>query len=410
MDITRYRKKPIHIIILLSFILLLSFIFLLNNNILLQRKNILIEEVGKCNTSSKELRFSCYRNALEKHFQKSRFQGIKAYVKSLENKNLSFHADDNSYAVFGTNCHTFYHAVGDLIASKTDSKEDLNQTVSYCSNQCTSGCIMGLYKRLALDNDFNDNLLKNYYGVCPKGSEHQCTHEIGHILHDKYVTSILKPIDEISVKNYGLNPKRDYKYTKFDKPNLNKPFEDCVNLVPEDELAFCYTGIGHNLFLFADFLPSGYKSVFQDCDKTDSSHKEDCYAFLIYRIGINDAAVQFMAGKEEEGNKICNDVVKLSGRQDLKQHCYLGVGGGIGLFLDSEFANTKITTDNIGDIQKTVLEHISMCDKTDEQFKKECYRGLLGTKVKKLYQDLNLYIQILEELLPKSDDGFQVVG
>lgn len=405
-----FSNKKILILFFLLMVLLGSTVLLFKNYKLSSSKVNLAEEVKKCNVLPAQIRFSCFRAVLEKDFFANKSIGLKKYLQSLESRGITFHSEDNSYAVFGTNCHTFYHAVGDLIANNVDPKGNLKDSVAYCSNQCTSGCVMGLYKRLALDNQYDENLLKDFYKDCPQGGGHQCAHEIGHVLHDKYVTSILKPIDEISAKNYGLKPQGNPIYTTFDSANIDTPFEDCKKLVPSDELAYCYTGIGHNLFLFSEFSPEGYKQSFNECDKADPSHLNDCYAFVVYRIGINDVATKFLSGKYDEGKAICDDVVNITKNKDMKKHCYLGVGGGIGLFIDSEYSNVPITQDNLKDTQQAVTNYITMCEKSEEAYKQDCYKGLLGTKVRKLYKQLNLQDSVFDDILKNLKTEFEVVG
>lgn len=360
--------------------------------------------VGQCNAVASELRFSCYKSALENYYH-----GTLADLKKwLENNSyLSFKGKDASYAIFGTNCHTFYHAVGDIIAERGDG-QDVATLVNNCPNTCTSACVMGLYKRNALINNFATSLLPRLYGVCPKGSEHQCTHEIGHILHDKYVFSILRILDDLGKKTYGLEQKK-YNYQLSEKPDINAPFEECKKMVPEGELAYCYSGAGHNLFLFSQFATGGYAALFKDCENS-TAHKGDCYDFLIYRIGINDAATQFLSHRFDTGRRVCDDAATVSKRSEAKKHCYLGIGGGIGLFLDSEYTNQKITPENIGAIRKDVLDHIDLCEKSEKEYSTDCYKGLLGTRVKKLYSELNLHNLIIEKILPDSNNGFEVVG
>lgn len=405
----KFNKRELKIILIL-----LPLAFLLILGALQYFKKAKFEDFGKqiifCNNVNKNFRFSCYLNAISKYYGNN-LPSLVADIKTRKDIKFedSFDIQQGvSYAVFGTNCHTFYHAVGDFI--QTHSQTPLAEKISMCSSACTSGCVMGLYKRTALEGQFNEELLKSYYNLCPSDSKHQCAHEIGHNLHDKYTYSILKPIDEISSKQYQLNYARNYNYTTLKDPNLNAPFDDCKKLVPESELAYCYTGIGHNLFLFSEFSPNGYRSGFQECEAVDPSHKNDCYDFLIYRVGINHVAPMFLSDKAGQGSQICDEVVTLSKNPDLKHHCYLGVGGGIGLFIDSEYADLELNDNNFTQTQKQVSAELDLCGKVESDFQDDCYRGLLGTPVKNLYKKLNLKNYIIEELLPKINNGFQVVG
>lgn len=393
--------------LIFGLLLLVSALFLFYSKFSKLRPDF-IGEVEKCNTVQKELRFGCYRSAMGR-FYKEQLIGLVDDVKK-DHDLLSFKSPDSSYAIFGTNCHTFYHSLGDFIATGAEG-QNLESKVGLCPTACTSGCIMGLYKRTALADEFSEETLKSFYPACPEASRHQCAHEVGHLLHDKYVVSVLKTLDEVSEKQYGLKRDADYKYTTFENPDLNAPFEDCKKLVPKNELVYCYTGVGHNLFLFSEFSPDGYKTFFRECEeKADQLHRDDCYAYLVYRIGINDAATKFLAGDFEEGRKVCREMVELTGIKEMGRHCYLGVGGGIGLFVDSEFANAKITDENLAAMQKEVLRNINLCEESEGDLKLECYKGLLGTRIKKLYKELNIQQIIIDEILPQIKSDFEIVG
>src|SRR3989344_2946579 len=136
------------------------------------------KDIYSCNKAKPHLRFSCYRAALENHFPQT--GDTEQYVRVLEkNTELSLKAAGNQdYAIFGTNCHTFYHAVGDFVATHAGDKP-LQELLSYNSGKCTAGYMMGVYKRLALADGFSTPLLKSFYDVCSQGQENQCAHEIG---------------------------------------------------------------------------------------------------------------------------------------------------------------------------------------------------------------------------------------
>lgn len=371
----------------------------------LSKKNVdqvFASSVNTCNTAPKEERFSCYRVAIE-----TRFQGEIPNDTKLR-QHLNFKSDDFSYAVFGTNCHTFYHAYGDYVGTKLNSR-DAATALGSGSPDCTSGFVMGLIKRASLKSGFSIELLKELFAQCPDGSINQCTHEIGHVLHDKYVSSILGPLDDITWKKYGLKASEDYKYVTNTKPNLDAPFEECRQIVTKkDLLPQCYTGIGHNLFLVAEFSGDNFQAEFDACQAIAPSNRDSCLSFLIFRIGINNAAPNLLAGRTEEGLKVCDDTIKKISREDLKFHCYIGVGGGIGLFLDSEY---DLTTDLSAETEIRLLEKATLCDRVELKFIDNCYRGLMGTPFKGIYKNFKYKYPKLDEILgPGNTDQFQVVG
>lgn len=376
-------------------------------------------DITSCNTQVTNLRFSCYRAILEKHYKKDTI-GLLNKLKDSDGlaiKEAFMPGGDVSYAIFGTNCHTFYHAVGDFVA--TYSSDDLKNMVDQGPTTCTNGYTMGVYKRIALKNRFDSSVLKQFFEVCKKGAENQCAHEIGHVLHDKYSYSVLKTLDDISLKNYRLTYPQPFEYTTFKEisslASLDKPFEECKELVLEEKVAQCFTGVGHNLFLFSEFSPDGYKAIFEECSKINtqnkrSSNKENCYAFLIYRIGINEAATRFLSNKFEEGNKICDEVIILAGNEALKKHCYIGIGGGIGLFVDSEYSTSEIKEKNIARAKDELLNYAKLCEKSEKDFIEQCFAGLFGTRYAKLYDLLKIQYEPIEKLRPSWNSDFEVVG
>lgn len=373
-------------------------------------------DIEQCNFIEKQLRFSCYRSVVEKYYKGD----LEKFLSKVKNDaSLTFKGKDTSYAIFGTNCHTFYHAVGDFIATN-NTEPDIKSALNHCSLSCTNGCMMGLYKRTALENGFPTDLLKEFYGACREGEKHQCAHEIGHLLHDKYTESILKTLDELSYENYNFSYPEVYNYALFENPNLDAPFKECRKVVPEDEHSYCYTGVGHNLFLFSEFSPDGYKSQLQECMNIEGTNQEKCFGFLLFRIGINGVAPKFLSSQFVEGNEICEDAVGIIGRDDLMFHCYKGVGGGIGLFIESEYPeyfidadlpifDEEYTLDDIKKIKQALLDFAMLCEASPQNFVKECFQGLLGTRFKTLYLLFGVEQETIEELLPNLDD-FEVSG
>jgi len=103
-------------------------------------------------------------------------------------------------------------------------------------------------------------------------------------------------------------------------------------------------------------------------------------------------------------------VVDLSGRLDLKEHCYKGIGGGIGLFVDSEYALTEINEKNLLLVKSQLLEYLKLCKNSESKFVDSCFAGLFGTKFAKFYDLLRIYYERIEQLRPSWDNDFEVVG
>jgi len=381
-----------------------------------EAKVVFSKEIESCNFIEKELRFSCYRSVMEKYYEGN----LEKFLGKVKNDvSLTFKGKDTSYAIFGTNCHTFYHALGDFIATN-NAEPDMQSALNHCSLSCTNGCMMGFYKRMALEKGFPIDLLKEFYKVCREEEKHQCAHEIGHLLHDKYTTSILETLDGLSYEHYNFSYSQEYNYTLFENPNLDTPFEECREILPEDERSYCYTGVGHNLFLFSEFSPDGYKTQLQECMNTEEPNRDKCFGFLLFRIGINSTAPKFLSSQFVAGNEICEDAIAIVGRDDLMYHCYKGVGGGIGLFIESEYPeyfidakipifNEEYTLDDIKNIKRALLDFAMLCEASPEEFEAECFQGLLGTRFKTLYLLLGVKHEYIEKLLPNLGD-FEVSG
>ena len=402
--------------IVISILLVSLVLFAIYYGIFADAERKFVREIEGCNLIEKELRFSCYRKVLEKYYE-GEFENFLEDIKN--NASISFKGKDTSYAIFGTNCHTFYHAVGDFIA--TNNTEDaVRSSLDYCPLSCTNGCMMGLYKRIALENNFTTEILEEFYSTCRQEEKHQCAHEVGHLLHDKYTTSILETLDRLSYEQYNLQYPQEYNYALFEKADLNAPFEECRKILPENEFSYCYTGVGHNLFLFSEFSSDGYKTQLQECMGVEEINREECFGFLLFRIGINSVAPKFLSSQFIEGNEICEDAVAIIGRDNLIHHCYKGVGGGIGLFVESEYPEYFVDAqlpifdedyklEDIKNIKKILSNFVGLCKASLGKYTQECLEGLLGTRFKTLYFLFGLQNKDIEELLPKLDD-FEVSG
>lgn len=373
-------------------ILTLALIFLLPFN---AASSLLAKDIAQCNNIPKQERFSCFRVALEQNYHEG---DLRSFVNRIEaDTTLDLHSQDNSYAIFGTNSHTLYHALGDLIA--THDPRPVEDLIRLCPLTSTSGCAMGLHKRIALRNGYALAIHKSFYDACHTTEKHQCAHEIGHTLHDEFMSSILQILDDITEKKFGLKPVEQYQYVGAKKQNLNAPFETCKTVLPEEEWNFCFTGIGHNMFLFAEFSPEGFAGQFKSCEKVPQINRDACLSFLFFRIGINEAASRFLSNDIEGGNEICANALKSTNREDMALHCYKGIGGGIGLFFESEFPLTRAHVFTRA-MKHEILRGPNLCEQAPKEFQTECLMGLLGTKYLLLYQQSGVRHESIEILIP----------
>lgn len=371
----------------------------------------LLAQMTACNATSAEVRFSCYRASIQRAYGSDVPQFVQFMQKNAGQirSTLAQTPANADYAIFGTNCHTFFHAAGDFVA--TFSSSDLKTQIGYGTTDCTNGYTMGLYKRLALNDGYSLALLKEFEAHCKEGAQNQCSHEIGHVLNDKYTYSILKTLDGISEEQYGVKYPKEYNYVTLGEPNLNDAFTECEAILPDENTrAQCLTGVGHNLFLFAEFDPQGYRSIANQCEKTDAANKDHCLEFLLFRIGINNAAPLFLEQQYAEGNEVCVDAAALVGRSDLLSHCFLGLGGGIGLFVDSNFPYPKVTDENLKQGRSQLLGYARLCEHSSDGFAEKCIAGLLGTRFDRLYAIYGLHDERIDAVRSTLDSVFEVVG
>jgi len=365
--------------------------------------------VEECNRVDQTERFSCFRSSLDNFFKKNEEKGLKSFMEIIEEQNLSFDSDDNSYAIFGTNCHTYYHAVGDLLATYRGD-EDIESTLGLCPLSCTSACMMGFFKRTAIAENFSSETLSTLYGACRDEELKSCSHEVGHLLHDKYTTSILQTLDRISSEKFGLLYNMEYLYKTYDAVDLNKPFEDCRKLLPEDRWNQCFTGIGHNLFLFSEFSTDGYKGELNNCmENSNAQNREECLNYLVFRIGINEVAPRFLSSKFDEGNDICEEVSDYTKNDHLLEHCYIGLGGGIGLFVESELSGKNATWEDKEVLGEELKSYAKLCEGALD-YRESCFAGLLGTKFKDYFGIIRFEYEPFEEMFKNTDSNFRVIG
>ncbi len=359
--------------------------------------------------STKEERFSCFRRALEEYWKN---EPVEEYVHDVEKLPLVFkNAGEAAYAIFGTNCHTFYHALGDFAAAHSEGMS-LKDLFDAGSADCTAGYMMGLHKRMALMHNYSDDIMRSLYETCSARKPkivHSCAHEIGHTLHDKHFMPILSLLDPMT-EGRRLALPAEFAPSSID---LRAPFEDCRRLLPETEWPYCYTGVGHNMFLFGEFNPQGFMGEMRSCDSIDESgDKENCYAYIIYRIGINYGGPLLVQSKVVEGIKVCEDIVAVPppGKEDYREHCYLGVGGGIGLYLDSEYLSQEPSSEqDVLGLKQALMSYARLCENVPTGYVETCFRGLFGTNFKNAYEKYRLSHPILDKIFPDVKD-YRVVG
>jgi hypothetical protein len=346
--------------------------------------------VQKCNEVSDKLRFSCYRKVIANYYSGN----LGGYIKSLDDiSNGLFTNNDTSYAIFGTNCHTFYHALGDFMAAQPSGD------VKLCPDTCTGGCVMGFLKRKAYGFNYDSKKTSELFDSCADSQKAICAHEIGHIFNDKFQIPVLERINDLTrASGMFVGDSDSTSYEKIGEEE--KAFDGCRSVVPAEHLASCYEGVGHNIFLFMEFSLAGYDNVVKKCVNLTSSDKDVCYSLLAYRVGINEVASEFLRNKFEEGNTECSNVLDSIGEKKYLENCYQGLGRGIGLFLQSQYPGQESRTKSETLILTAKLVRYSdLCRHAKPGYDTFCYEGLVGTKFLDYYSSLNLKIDAIEATL-----------
>ena len=332
------------------------------------------ESVLNCLQSPQIERFSCYQRAIDNHYNNN----LESYVSSIEFQVDEFFVDDvSNYGTFGTSCHTFYHAVGDFI-SRQVPLEDFDQAVDLCSNNCTGGCLMGLYMRKGLQESYSTESLLSLKNYCIQDQETLCSHTLGHVYNDAYTGSNLKLIDEISKEKYEFELE-DYSYDVTEHPSLSKAYGACRGLEDESLIYHCNIGVSHNLFLFLDFSEVGYGESAKSCsDLEEEVDQIRCSSGLAFRVGRNSVTRKFLDGDFQEGNSECSSVTKSVGREGVLENCYVGLGDGIGGTLISKYPDISLLDkDRKEDYIQQLSENISLCNNAASGYVNACFNGLL---------------------------------
>jgi hypothetical protein len=146
--------------------------------------------------------------------------------------------------------------------------------------------------------------------------------------------------------------------------------------------------------------------------ETQDENREACNGYLLFRIGINEVATRFLSGDFEGGKEICNQAVDYIGSRDQLFHCYRGVGGGLGLFIESEYQpSDSLEGDDLYKLRTAVVKASHLCDQVPEDQIGECYQGLVGTRFRQMYLKLELFNERVEELINREDlKDFKVTG
>jgi len=370
---------------------------------------ILVYSMKKCGSVPKQERFSCFRAQLETSHRGDNLEGFMGRLNRLAPRFTK--TGENSYAVFGTNCHTFYHALGDYAAMHSEGKST-EELVALGDMRCAAGYVMGLFKRLTYENNYRGEYLSSMYRLCPSAEKNSCAHELGHDLHDKYTQPILALLDEITLEKYGV-VLGSRAMREREEVDLTQPFEDCRTMLSEDAWPYCYTGIGHGMFLFGEFNPNGYMAELDGCASiADREGQEECNEFLIYRIGVNYAAPLFLSSSFDEAEKVCEEATSrasVPNEMEYLEQCYLGVGGGVGLYVDSELLSVDPTVEEVPRLKEDLLRYARLCNRVPETYQDSCYLGLMGTNFLDAYLKFRMFDPTIERLVPYSGN-YEVVG
>lgn len=335
-------------------------------------------EVDACRGLGRAELFSCYRSVLGRHFDGD----LLIYLQDIQSAELTFKDDATKgepYGIFGTACHTFYHALGDFVASETPHL-GVKEQLELGSSTCSAGYAMGLMKRRAYLSGYATTTLRSdlteFFRWCYPESKEWCAHEVGHILYDAAEEPILRVVDQISSDRYDT-PTQEYPGVVS---NLRTPFEECRTILPKEWWGECYIGIGHNAFLFEEFVPDGYRQGTSICTNiAKQSDMTACISSVLYRIGIHYGTPDFLSGRFAEALAVCS---RASGNSDVAQSdlspCFVGIGRGIGTYILSTVLTSRSVVREAPVSQKEPHELFKLCLSAPPELRGACYDGMVS--------------------------------
>lgn len=344
------------------------------------------ERVLQCNREPSPDRMPCYKAVLAdlwgRGWNVSEMARLDAYT--LE----PYTPPGDPGSPFGNNCHTFYHALGDLIAERVS--HDPARAMALSPPTCTGGAYMAVTHRLHLVHHYSLPKLREIYLACPDVPA-ICAHVVGHALFDKHVSSILKDLDDISARRYGQAvPAYDY----AGDLNTSAAFDECGEVVEPRNIEICYTGVAHSFFLASKHRSIDYADLLRDCDSLQGL-RDDCRDNLALRWGLNEVAPLAIGNNASGAVATCG----LLG-PELLGRCYTGVGVGIGLWVEAQVVGPDGIRTEANRTADLLRRHLDLCRQMDPDHVSDCIRGLAGSpRFKALYFASGLVDDDVEEVL-----------
>lgn len=375
-----------------------------------RRREALHADVLSCETAAARERFSCFRAALERHAGSGSVADYVARAKKIGSRPGVFISD---YAVFGTNCHTFYHALGDFVAAHAPNLP-LAVQLSLGSDACSSGYAMGLYKRRTYERAFADDAISEIYHSCNArvADLGECAHEVGHALADKHVGPVLAVLDRLTAAFIGSSSLPSVRQPEVSGTpgNIGSAFADCRRFLPSSGWKACYSGVAHNLFAFAEFDPSGavLKKELRACGEiSDLKSRAACAASTMHIIGTSVAAPLIIGGSVKEGKAVCGEAAALDAlkREERLRDCYFGVGVGAGLYAESEYPPAAAPQGYAPISAQELSRYTGVCETVPRESAETCFRGLVGTGFAALYQGAGASSAPVERALASYSTG-----
>lgn len=377
---------------------------------MLSPERLLRTAILRCEDTVANERFSCFRAALERH---APADDIARFVEDASHAFSRRDTFASDYAVLGTNCHTFYHALGDFVATHAQELP-LRDQFALGTDACSGGYVMGLYKRLAYAGGFDDALLSLLSRSCKEyeNSPGDCAHEIGHVLHDKYTKPILATLDPLTARFLGKpqGVAGEEVTSGAMQSGESTPFEDCRRLLPENAWRACYTGVGHNIFLFVELDPRGValQDELRACTALENAADRDACAFAtMHLVGTNAVAPLFIDGRNAEGVAACDSAAALDQAREGERltRCYFGVGVGVGLYAESEYPHEVLARGGAPIQADELARYTDACESSLAPFIGECFAGLVGTGFSNLYERSGMQHPLVERALAGQKKG-----
>jgi len=343
-----------------SFPFLILIFFL--GNILKSSEIYLGDKIEKCNIVDGHIRIICYKNFLEGELKNANdsinhlIEKWLPYVKynTLTQANLLYQSSH------GPNCHTFMHALGDVIGNRY--LDNPSEGLAICANDVCSGCRMSAITRMAYSYNYDESKIDQLINICLNQTyEFLCMHGAGHIFFDKYIFNITELYDMLEEGSYQSTLNNSFWAIR----NMSLAFEACDKFTRERLV--CYLGIAHNIYHYLHFAGHEWDKGIEWCNQVEK-YKEICLKSFVFILGGSEAGPQLIKGNTNGSISFCTNLVQLLG-EDIGKGCFKGIG------LEIMGVASSLNVDKPSKLRREFEYLASLCKETGK-YSDDCYNEM----------------------------------